>query len=188
MYAKTSTHKIRQRQSGVTMVELVMSIAIISIAVLGLMLVIAGTSGRSSDALVELQAAAIAEAYLEEAMQASFCDPNNLGTGQTCRTFCTARACTTGGCGAADVGGRANFDDVCDYGSINDSGARDRSGALLGGLGAYNVTMNVVDSGFTFGTPALDPDLGEVVRIDIRVSHQALPSDFALSAFRANAQ
>ena len=52
--------------SGATLVELVLSIAIVGVAMAGLMAVVSGLIGRSSDPMIEHQAQAIAQAYLEE--------------------------------------------------------------------------------------------------------------------------
>ncbi len=178
------------RQHGTTLIELVASIVIVSIATFGLMLAISAGVSRSADPMIEQQAAAIAEAYLEEVVQAGFCDPDMAPLTQACRQKCTTSAC--GVCGGAGVGpvesSRAVYDDICDYDGIVDAGARDRNDAPLNGLGAYRVEVEVVDSGFTFGSPAIAADSGEVVRVDVTVSHGGLEHDIALSAFRSNAQ
>jgi MSHA pilin protein MshD len=176
---------------GATLIELVAAIVIIAIAVLGLSLVVAGVVARSADPLIERQAGAIAESYLEEAMLASFCDPDFVLPGQTCRDQCLSRACSTGACGgtgALHEASRALYDDVCDYAGIDDDGARDRDGDPIAGLGAYRVRVAVIDAGVSMGAPALDADAGQVVRVDVRVTHAGLGRDVELSAFRANAR
>ena len=177
-------------QFGTTLIELITSIVIVAIAIFGLMLAISAVVARSADPMIEQQALAIAESYLEEVMLADFCDPAFLAPGQTCRQHCVASAC--GVCAGPPGFGEASrnlFDDVCDYDGISDtSGARDRDGALIGGLGAYDVAVSVVDSGVTLGTPSISSDAGEVVRIDVRVAHSALETDIVVSAFRANTQ
>ncbi len=90
------------RQHGTTLIELVASIVIVSIATFGLMLAISAGVSRSADPMIEQQAAAIAEAYLEEVVQAGFCDPDMAPLTQACRQKCTTSAC--GVCGGAGVG------------------------------------------------------------------------------------
>ncbi len=177
------------KQHGVTMIELVASIVIISIAVLGLILVTAGVAGRTGDPMPERQASAIAHAYMEEVMLANFCDPDFLTPGNTCQVQCGTNACSAcGGVGPLKEATRDLYDDVCDYNGLSDAGARDRSDSAIAGLSLYTVSVSVMDSGISFGTPAINSNAGEVVRIDVNVSHAALDSDFNLSAFRANAQ
>ena len=79
------------------------------------------------------------------------------------------------------------FDDVCDYDGLSDSGAKDQNGDDLSPeLGSYNISVQVVDSGFSLG-PAGAPQSagsGAVVRVDVTVSHSALPDDIRLTGFR----
>ena len=179
---------VRLGQYGVTMIEFVASIVIISIAVLGLILVTAGVAGRTGDPMPERQASAIAHAYMEEVMLANFCDPDFLTPGQTCQVQCVASACSAGACGGVGPLKEATrdlYDDVCDYNGLGDAGARDCSDSAISGLSLYTVSVSVMDGGITLGTPAIDSNAGEVVRIDVNVSHAALDSDFNLSGFRA---
>jgi MSHA pilin protein MshD len=105
------------KQAGVTMIELVLSMVIISIALVGILSVMNLTVAHSADPLVHQQAVAIAESYLEEiALQAYS--------------------------GAASSG-RANFDDVDDYNGLSDSGVHDQQGNAVPGLSNYNVNVAV---------------------------------------------
>ncbi len=178
-------------QHGVTMIELVATITIIAIATTSLMVAVSALTSRSADPMIQEQAAAIAHAYLEEISQAAFCDPQydpdgNPSTG--CRDECITSACS-GGCGGNNFSpeaGRAVYDDVCDYAGLTDVGARDRSATAVAGLSAYNVSVNVVDSGATLGQPALRADSGEILRVDVTVTHPGLPASLVLSSYRAN--
>jgi MSHA pilin protein MshD len=107
-------------QSGLTMIELIITIVIISIALAGLLSVINLTVSHSADPVIEHQAIAIAEAYLEEIQLQAYADP---GAGA-----CANRAC---------------FDDVADYNGLNDVGARDPLGNLIPNLAAYTVSVAV---------------------------------------------
>ena len=183
-------HTLCRTQRGVTMIELIASIVIISIAVLGLILVNAGVAGRTGDPLPERQAIAIADAYMEEVMLVNFCDPDFLAAGQTCQMQCGGSACSVpcGGAGPLKEATRDLYDDVCDYNGLVDAGAEGRSGTAISGLSAYTVSVSVIDTGIMFGAPPIDSNTGQVVRIDVNVSHPSLDSNFNLSAFRANAQ
>jgi len=176
---------------GATLIELVVTIAITAIALLGLMLVVSGVVSHSADPMVEQQAEAIAEAYMEEIMLADFCDPDALAAGQTCRQQCTSPACTSATCGGGAgfvEAGRSQYDNVCDYAGIDDSGARDRNGDPLPGLGDYRVRVAVTDNDLSFGSPAIAADSGAMVRVEVNVTHPAFNHAIRLRAVRANAQ
>lgn len=111
---------MQRHSQGLTLVELVVSIAIIALSVTGVMMVIGNTARHSADPMLTEQAAAIAQAYLEEIVGKPLADPPGGDTG------------------------RATFDDVWDYNGLNDStGARDQSGAVIAGLTTYNVAVQV---------------------------------------------
>lgn len=183
---------VRRGQRGLTLVELVLSIVIISVTGVALIAAVSTVAGRSADPMIRTQALAIAGAYLEEASLLPLCDPAYDPDGNattTCRNECTTRPCA-GGCGGsafAAEGGRAAFDDVCDYDGLSDTGARDRQGNALGGLSGYRVDVSVLDgAGISLGSPALSAANGRVVRIEVEVTHPAIEEPLRLVAYRAN--
>lgn len=182
---------VPRRQRGVTFIELVAAIVIIAVASLGLTLAVGGAVGRSADPMIEVQATAIARAYLEEAALAGFCDPEYDPDGDPatgCRQECVASPCASG-CGGASFaaeGNRARYDDVCDYDGLADDGARDRRGIALPELAAYEVRVGVRDSGVALGTPALASDAGQAVRIEVSVDHAGLAAPIVMSTWRSN--
>jgi len=106
-----------KRQRGTTLVELILSMVIISIALVGILSVINLTVSHSADPVVEYQALAIAESYLEEISLQAY-----SGTAST---------------------DRSNFDDVDDYNGLSDAGVRDQQGNAVTGLSQYTVTVTV---------------------------------------------
>lgn len=114
----------QRQQAGVTLIELILSMVIISIALTGVFSVINLTVSHSADPVVEHQAIAIAEAYLEEIQLQSFTDPDGTNVGET---------------------SRARFDNVDDYNGLNDVGAHNQLGASITSLSSYNVTVAVVN-------------------------------------------
>ena len=109
-------------QIGISLIELIMFIVIISIAVSGILLVMNRVAGSSADALLRKQSLAIAESLLEEIeLQAmSGVTPNP---------------------GAPANAPRANFDNVFNYAGYNTTaGILDFStNAAVPGLASYNV-------------------------------------------------
>jgi MSHA pilin protein MshD len=115
---------LKQRfQVGVTLIELILSMVIISIALTGILSVMNLTVSHSADPIVQHQAIAVAEGYLEEILLQSAIDPDGTNTGET----------------------RPTYDNVADYNGLNDIGAHTQQGALIASLSSYNVSVVVVN-------------------------------------------
>lgn len=106
----------RRDVCGATLIELVVSIVVISVALAGVLLVITKTTSTSADPMIQRQAVAIAEAYLEEILAKDFA----VGPGNT----------------------RPTFDDVNDYAGLNQV-PTDQTGSPIAGLELYNVSVGV---------------------------------------------
>lgn len=174
--------ELRQhRAGGFTLVELVIAIVVLGIGATAFLVRIVNVTAHSVDPMLQQQAHAVAQAYMEEVLAQPFCDPD---FSIDCRAACTsATACTT--CNMAE-GSRAAYDSVCDYNGLSDAtGARDVSGALIGGLGAYNVNVTVDDSGVTLS--GLSSASGQLVEVTVTVTHdtQAGIND-VLRAYKIN--
>ncbi len=163
-------------QIGATLVELVVSIVIISVAVAGVLLVMSRNVAHSGDPLVREQLIAVANSYLEEIMLQSFADPDGVG-GED----------------------RPVFDDVLDYHGLVDNGCVageatvecplgicpcDQTGAPISGLTGYSVTVNVVQDGGNLGVAGSVPG-ADAVRVDVTASHHSGES-ISISGYRTN--
>ena len=170
---------------GFTLIELVISIVILAIGVAAFTQMMNASTVASVDPMIRQQAHAIAQSYLEEVMLNPFCDPN-LST--DCPAFCTgASICSTcgGTASPAPAESRANYDDVCDYNGLSNTGARNQFDAAIAALSSYNVTVTVDDSGVSLN--GLSSANGEVVRVDVNVTHATNPDvDVTLSGYRTN--
>ncbi len=155
------SRKYSHSRQGFTLLEVLVTIIIIGIASTAIMGVFISTVKTSADPMIQQQAMAIAEAYMEEIRLKPFADPDGIG-GET----------------------RATFDNVADYNGLSDTGARDQNNNPIAGLADY--TIAVVVSGQTLtgdvsGTIAAASSL----RIDITASHPAI-DDILLSGFRTS--
>lgn len=101
-------------QRGVTLIELIIAIVVLSIAVVGILNALGGNALRNVDPQIRLQALAIADSYLDEALSKSFFPPDESSTD----------AC------AAPVGtNRATWQKICDYNGYNST--TDDGGILI---------------------------------------------------------
>lgn len=142
---------------GVTLIELIIAMVVISVALVGVMSVINYTTRHSADPVLRQQAIAIAEAYMEEITLKNYFDPDTDGEAS-----------------------RALYDDVDDYNGLSDSGARDQNGNAISGLEHYAVNVSVQTQNY-------GPSGSEVsgLKIDVTVTDPAGES-LILSGFRAN--
>jgi MSHA pilin protein MshD len=108
------THRLAR---GVTLVELVVSIVVISIAGVALSGTLAYLNGEGNAAILQVQAQSIANAYLNDILGKNFADPNVVEAS------------------------RAQFNDVRDYNGLDDAVAQDESGNAAGN---FRVRVSVV--------------------------------------------
>ena len=151
------------RHSGFTLIESIIIIVVVSIVAVALLGVFTSSVSRSADPMLRMQAVAIAQGYLEEALLKAFSDPDQVET-NTCEAGET----------------RPTYDDVLDYNCVNDTaGAVDQFGASLAGLGAYNVDVNVTAAAAIGAVPAR--------QIDVIVTHDNFSDlNITLTGYKAN--
>lgn len=170
----------RYREIGATLVELVVSIVVISFGLAGVLLVMNRNISSSGDPMVQHQAIAIAEAYLEEILAKDFCDPDNApGT-------CVSGAPGSPTCDVCPVAeaSRDLYDNVCDYRGLPDTVVRDpTTGAAIAGLDAYAVAVTITDNGATLN--GLSGGNCGVLRVDVAVTGPG-SMNYRLDGYRAN--
>ena len=159
---------VRNRvNSGFTLVELIVIIVVISVVVAALLGVFTSGVRNSADPMLRMQAIAIAQGYLEEALLKEYADPQS----------------ETGTCeeGALPAN-RSSYDDAQDYACINDAtGARDQFGNLIADLADYNVVVNV--NTVTLGGAGQQANAREVI---VMVTHDSLSAiNVTLTGYRA---
>jgi MSHA pilin protein MshD len=156
----------KPRQRGATLIELVITIVIISISVGAVIGTMSRMIGHSADPMIEAQAVAIAESYLEEIMLKPYLDPS----GAVC---------------PAAVGARSTWNNVCDYNGLVDNGAKDQSGAAPSGLDLSAYTVRVTVS-LTASLNNLSGS-GQVLRVDVNVVYDdGSLVNITLSGYRTN--
>lgn len=150
-------------RAGFSLIEMVVAIAVISIALSGTLLVVDSTTRRSAHPMLERQAIAIASAYLEEVLQKNYVDPDD-------GTLCPAPEAS-----------RALFDNLCDYNGWTETGARDQEGNAITGLENYQISISIDTAAGLGGLSGST----EVLRIDMTV-RDPLGNAVRLSSYRTN--
>jgi MSHA pilin protein MshD len=148
----------RAVQRGLSLVELVIFIVVVSAAVAGVTAAFVSSTRSSADPMIQKQALSIAEAILEEVQLQAFtyCDPDDSTAATALRaqvnppTDCTATPETMGGAveGETRYSATAPFDNVNDYDGFESatavpSGIRNLGGTQIAGLDTYRVVVGV---------------------------------------------
>jgi MSHA pilin protein MshD len=143
MFVNSSTG--RRRQAGLTLIELIVFIVIVTTAVAGILTVMNITVKSSADPMIRKQAMAIAEAILDEVLARDFANPAGGYTE------------SSGTCA-----NRALYDDVSDYhcfnaGSVNRIDGSETLGAssiatLSGYAASVDIDATTAALGLTAGT------------------------------------
>jgi MSHA pilin protein MshD len=157
-------------QRGVSLVELIVFIVVVSTAVMGVLAVLNIATRSSADPMIQKQALAIAEALLEEVQLQPFtyCDPDDAAAGAAL----SSAQCTGGAGGANDenrlvagllgpeagetrAGAVTPFDNVSDYNGFSmGPGITDLTGTAIAGLGGYSAAVTVTNQGLAAVAPA----------------------------------
>lgn len=170
-YAKT--------QRGATLVELVVSIVVIAIGLVGVLTVMDRVTRSSGDPMVDQQAIAVAEAYLEEILLKAYDEAGATGNAE--------------GAPGPDAGetDRTLFNDVNDYHNLANNGcvtttaacptlgscACDQNGNPISSLRGYSVTVQIDTAATLNGVPAARVQVGVTAPSGVSV---------ALGGYRTN--
>jgi MSHA pilin protein MshD len=171
-----------RRQSGLSLVELIIFIIIVSVGLAGILSVFNLTSQKSADPQIRKQMLSIAEALLEEVELKPFtyCDPDDPNAA----TAGSSAGCTGGTGGANDESKlplgpeagetRPTFDNVSDYNGLNLSPASDINGTSIAGYSAaVTVAQQQLEGSIL---------LADSLRITVTVTHGS--DSLSLSGYR----
>ena len=160
-----------RRSRGITLVEVILFIVIVSVAAAGILIVFGNAARSSAEPMIRKQALAIAEALLEEVrlMPFTYCDPDDpkVATASS-PADCTTPEASAPEAGEARTAALAPFDNVNDYaGFAMAGGIVDITGAPIAGLDAYSASIAVTPLSFG-GIPQTD-----VLRVTVTVTGPA---------------
>ena len=165
---------VRPCQRGMTLIELVMFIVIVSVGILGILSVMNVTVKSSADPIVRKQALAMADAILDEVLAKEFSNPAG-GYTETAPTTCANRALYD------DVDDYRCFDGSTDSKKIHgDSSLGPIPIAALAGYRA-TVTVDATASAVIGAIPA-----GQIEKVTVSVTSSGSGETIQLSGYRAN--
>ncbi len=181
---------MRSKQAGFTLVELVVGIVVMSIALVFMMSVLLPRGRESVEPVMQVKAAELAQALMNEILAQSF-DDNSDHAGSRWRCGETISGATIPDCTTvigAEESSRLLYDDVDDYDTagsfVSTSGLESRSGVALGEkYPNFSVRIEVSHDAANFYGGSEDHSLGKRIAITIRLPQQ---STMTFTAFRGN--
>jgi MSHA pilin protein MshD len=133
-----------RRSAGMTLIELIIAMVIITIGVAGLIAAYTITAKTSADPMISKQMGAIAEGMMEEIMLKPYASSANA---------------------VPAANARDTFNDVRDYNGFSSAKIYDISGAPLAGLDGFALGVSVV------ATPLSSIASSDALKITITVTH-----------------
>ncbi len=189
-----------KKNSGLTIIEMVVTIVILAIAMTALSTLLSTGSNRGADTLLELRAVALGQSYMDEIMGRRFDENSNPRGVPPCRP---ASPCTAEGSFGPDTGEteRIEYDDVDDYdgldegdGSVGDAPLLDAEGNERVGYGNFRVQVSV--RYLNIGAGGEEENLGvnandlnnetDAKLVTVTVSYRTRPEGIKFSAYKAN--
>lgn len=174
----------RRQITGLTLIELVIFIVIVSVAVVGILAALNLAARHSADPLPRKQALAIAEALLEEVTLMPFtdCDPDSYEP--------VAKTCAPGGAetmgpetGEARGSLTTPFDNVNDYNNFSLAGGGSDIGGMVTVPAGYSATVAVAQDA-AFGKAGSPLPAADVLRITVTVTYNNGSDSLTLAGYR----
>jgi MSHA pilin protein MshD len=157
MCTKSGNCKSRlSRQGGLSLVELVVFIVIVSVSIAGIFLVLNKATRTSADPVARKQALAIAESLLEEIelMPFTFCDPVDANAATATGAFVGAGGCATTVEAIGPEAGETRYSAATPFDNVNDyhgftmnsgnGGIKDITNTVIPALNSYSASVSVV--------------------------------------------
>jgi MSHA pilin protein MshD len=161
--------RVRAGARGLSLIELVMFIVVVSAALAGVLKVFISATTGSADPMLRRQALAIAESILEEVqlMPFTYCDPDDANVESATSNAGCASLAEAGGPEAGETRFTApQFDNVNDYHGYTMTGVVDIANSAVAGLSGYSASVSV--AGAALGS--ITAGSGDALRITVSVS------------------
>lgn len=157
------------RQRGLSLIELVIFMVVLSAALAGVLRVFIQATSASADPMLRRQALAIAESLMEEVqlMPLTFCDPDDANV----ETAPSSAACATSAEAVGPEAGETRFttpqfDNVNDYNGYAMSGVVDITQTAVAGLAGYSASVTVAPAALN----TISAGSGDALRITVSVN------------------
>jgi len=164
------------KMKGFTLIELVVAIVVFAVAFTLLITAFYPSIEGSANPVLQVRAAELGQAYLEEIMAKRFDERNTTGARSRCGEP-SAPACSAIGPDGGES--RSSYDDVDDYDGLNES-PTDALGSPIANYNNYSVQVTVTYAGGDLGLAANDAK-----KIVVTVN-APLGGSFSFTSYRTN--
>jgi MSHA pilin protein MshD len=157
------------RQRGLSLIELVIFMVVISAALAGVLRVFIQATSASADPMLRRQALAIAESLMEEVqlMPFTFCDPDDANAETaTSSAGCASSVEALGPEAGENRFATPQFDNVNDYNGYTMSGIVDITNTAVAGLSGYSASVAVAPAALN----TITAGSGDALRITVSVN------------------
>ncbi|MDX1695075.1 MAG: prepilin-type N-terminal cleavage/methylation domain-containing protein [Ketobacteraceae bacterium] len=168
---------------GVTLVELVITIVIMSVALLAVVSVYSRAIYSSADPMIYAKAVELGQAYLEEILTKKY--DENTPTGGVPAAGSTLGPPLSGSLGPDAGESRPTYDDVDDFDGLSDTVPVYVTGDDFNDYVNYQVTVNVSYVNATSELPGLGINNNDMKRIQVNVSNP-LSNTLVFAAYKGN--
>lgn len=139
-----------RHQGGVTLIELIIFIVVVSVGLAGVLLVFNTSVQSSADPMIVKQALRVAEATMQEVLQKTYQNDADDSNNSSSTLGCTPT--TTPRCSTNSVTDRPNYNDVDDYNGYSQTGIKSLDGTVsISNLTSYTVAITVDKTSATLG-------------------------------------
>jgi MSHA pilin protein MshD len=180
----------RARQSGLSLIEVVVTIVVVGVGLAGLMALYNQVTRASVDPMIRKQALAIAASLLEEIQLKPFtyCDPDdaNVFTATSSAGCTTAEAVGTEPPGGEGRYAAPRFDNVSDYHNFSmgsgmpDPDVKTVNGDIIAALAGYSASVTITEASADFAGVAAN----DALKIIVTVTHPASGVSIGLQGYR----
>lgn len=170
----------RCHQRGLTLIELIVFIVVVSIGLAGILSVLNYTTRNSANPMILKQQVAIAESLLEEIESKAFtyCDPNDANVTTASAPVVSSTGCATTVQGLTAPTGKSRYDVTNPYDNVGDYGGFSMTGivspntgnTVISGLGNYTASVALTNVGGNTWTNITVAYPSDVIRIDVTVT------------------
>ena len=168
------------KQTGFSLVELIVMIVVLSVALTGVTIAINETVKQSPKPLVQTRAMELAQTYLDEILAKRFDEFSGQGGIPRCDSTDNAAQTCSNSMGNEEGGNRQLFDDVDDFNNLDNSPPINATGSALPIYSDYRVQVSVNYAGGDIGLANRGAK-----RITINVT-TPLGNTIPVSAYRVN--
>lgn len=154
-----------QAQRGLTLIELIMFIIIITVGLMGILSVMNITTKSSADPVIRKQAMAMAEAVLEEVLSKNYCDPDLVPPS----------------CVVSREASRDLYDDIADYDGQTIAGNATLGSFPVAALAGLTATIAVAAEADVKTVAGLNPVPMRRITVTVNAGTEAI----TLFAYRA---